>query len=91
MVVTGDMTQVDLPDGTKSGLRDALETIGDVKGVATVKFDQRDVVRHHLVTKIVQAYDEKDALRDRLKKGYRGNKDGADGNAEAETDNDGTA
>ena len=65
--------------------------IGDVKGVATVKFDQRDVVRHHLVTKIVQAYDEKDALRDRLKKGYRGNKDGADGNAEAETDNDGTA
>ncbi|NIY74985.1 phosphate starvation-inducible protein PhoH [Thalassospira sp. HF15] len=75
MVVTGDMTQIDLPDGTKSGLRDALETIGDVKGVATVKFDQRDVVRHHLVTKIVQAYDAADALRDRLKKGYRGGKD----------------
>ena len=75
MVVTGDMTQVDLPDGTKSGLRDALETIGDVKGVATIKFDQRDIVRHALVTKIVQAYDAADALRDRLKKGYRGNKD----------------
>jgi phosphate starvation-inducible protein PhoH and related proteins len=87
MVVTGDMTQVDLPDGTKSGLRDALETIGDVKGVATIKFDQRDVVRHHLVTKIVQAYDEMDALRDRLKKGYRGNKDGADKGVE----NDSTA
>ncbi len=81
------MTQVDLPDGTKSGLRDALETIGDVKGVATIKFDQRDVVRHHLVTKIVQAYDEMDALRDRLKKGYRGNKDGADKGVE----NDSTA
>ncbi|WP_404423707.1 PhoH family protein [Thalassospira australica] len=74
MVVTGDLTQVDLPDGTKSGLRDALETIGDVKGVVTIKFDQRDVVRHALVTKIVQAYDAADALRDRLKKGYRGNK-----------------
>ena len=75
MVVTGDLTQVDLPDGTKSGLRDALETIADVKGVATIKFDQRDVVRHALVTKIVQAYDAADALRDRLKKGYRGIKD----------------
>lgn len=75
MVVTGDLTQVDLPDGTKSGLRDALETIADVKGVATIQFDQRDVVRHALVTKIVQAYDAADALRDRLKKGYRGLKD----------------
>jgi len=87
MVVTGDMTQVDLPDGTKSGLRDALETIGDVKGVATLKFAQRDIVRHHLVTKIVQAYDAADELRDRLKKGYRGNKD----DASKDTDNDGTA
>mgnify|MGYP000577695467 CR=1 FL=1 len=87
MVVTGDMTQVDLPDGTKSGLRDALETIGDVKGVATLKVAQRDIVRHHLVTKIVQAYDAADELRDRLKKGYRGNKD----DASKDTDNDGTA
>ncbi|OSQ31772.1 PhoH family protein [Thalassospira sp. MCCC 1A03138] len=79
MVVTGDLTQVDLPDGTKSGLRDALETIADVKGVATIKFDQRDVVRHALVTKIVQAYDAADALRDRLKKGYRGIKDEGQG------------
>ncbi len=87
MVVTGDLTQIDLPDGTKSGLRDALETIGDVKGVATIKFDQRDVVRHHLVTKIVQAYDAADALRDRLKKGYRGGKDAVN----KEMDDDGTA
>ncbi|MEQ8284344.1 PhoH family protein [Thalassospira sp.] len=87
MVITGDMTQVDLPDGTKSGLRDALETIGDVKGVATIKFDQRDIVRHHLVTKIVQAYDAADELRERLKKGYRGKKD----DANKDTDNDGTA
>ena len=87
MVITGDMTQVDLPDGTKSGLRDALETIGDVKGVATIKFDQRDIVRHHLVTKIVQAYDAADELRERLKKGYRGKKD----DANKGTDNDGTA
>jgi phosphate starvation-inducible PhoH-like protein len=88
MVVTGDMTQIDLPSGTKSGLRDALETLEEVEGVARVKFDQRDVVRHHLVTKIVQAYDTADALRERIGKSYR---QGHGGRDHVEGDDDGAA
>lgn len=57
MVITGDLSQVDLPRGIRSGLRDAMETLGGVKGVAFVKFTAADVVRHPLVTRIVKAYD----------------------------------
>ena len=71
MVVTGDITQIDLPSGVKSGLRDAMETLDTVEGVGRVKFDQRDVVRHAMVTRIVQAYDAADALRERIGKSYR--------------------
>jgi phosphate starvation-inducible PhoH-like protein len=60
MAVNGDLTQIDLPPGQKSGLRDALEAIEDVEGVGTVRFSNRDVVRHHLVQKIVSAYDSRD-------------------------------
>jgi len=63
MVVTGDLSQVDLPRGTKSGLEDALETLGNIKGVGRVSFTHRDVVRHDLVTRIVEAYDKRDAAR----------------------------
>ncbi len=49
MAVNGDLTQIDLPPGQKSGLRDALEAIEDVEGIGTVRFSDRDVVRHHLV------------------------------------------
>lgn len=63
MVVTGDLSQVDLPRGTKSGLEDALETLEDVKGVARVSFTHRDVVRHDLVARIVAAYDKREAAR----------------------------
>lgn len=57
MVVTGDLSQTDLPAGTRSGLRDALETLQGVPGVSFVTFTDRDVVRHDLVTRIVRAYD----------------------------------
>lgn len=57
MVVTGDLTQVDLPSGVRSGLRDALDVIGNVDGVSFINFTDRDVVRHDLVTRIVRAYD----------------------------------
>lgn len=57
MVITGDLTQVDLPGGQRSGLADALETLAGVKGVEFVRFTQADVVRHELVTRIIQAYD----------------------------------
>lgn len=56
MVVTGDLSQVDLPKGTRSGLRDSIEILGGVKGVAMIGFDEADVVRHPLVTRIVRAY-----------------------------------
>jgi phosphate starvation-inducible PhoH-like protein len=57
MVVTGDLTQVDLPTGTRSGLTDAIETLEGVEGIATVRFTEADVVRHPLVTRMVQAYE----------------------------------
>ncbi len=63
MVVTGDLSQVDLPRGTRSGLRDAYEILGDVDGVALQHFTDEDVVRHHLVAKIVRAYDKEEARR----------------------------
>ncbi len=63
MVVTGDLSQIDLPPGTKSGLQDALDTLTGVNGIAAVQFTERDVVRHGLVSRIVRAYDARD--RDR--------------------------
>lgn len=59
MVVNGDLSQVDLPRGVISGLRDALDTLHDVDNISSVTFDANDVVRHGLVAKIVQAYEEK--------------------------------
>src|SRR6478609_863231 len=60
MAVTGDLSQVDLPRGTKSGLRDALETLRDVEEIAVIAFTEADVVRHPLVARIVGAYDARD-------------------------------
>ena len=60
MVITGDPTQVDLPPPAKSGLVDALDAIGDVDGLAVVRFGEKDVVRHPMVAKIVGAYEARD-------------------------------
>jgi phosphate starvation-inducible PhoH-like protein len=60
MIVTGDMTQIDLPYQQKSGLKDALEVLKDVKGIAKVEFDVKDIVRHKLVQRIVEAYGKKE-------------------------------
>lgn len=69
MAITGDPSQVDLPLGAKSGLRDALDILDGVPGVATVNFTDADVVRHPLVTRIVKAYNarERDLLGDKGK------------------------
>ncbi|HUF48050.1 MAG TPA: PhoH family protein [Vicinamibacterales bacterium] len=56
-VVTGDVTQIDLPAGRRSGLVEVLEVIAGIEGIATIHFDERDVVRHALVQQIVKAYD----------------------------------
>jgi phosphate starvation-inducible PhoH-like protein len=59
-VITGDVTQIDLPRGQKSGLREATEVLRKVDGISFTFFSARDVVRHSLVQKVVQAYDEYD-------------------------------
>lgn len=56
MIITGDLTQIDLPRNVKSGLKEAKEVLKDVKGIAFVEMDERDIVRHKLVTRIVNAY-----------------------------------
>ncbi len=61
MVVTGDLTQIDLPNGVRSGLRDAVETLEGVQGIGFARFNTRDVVRHPLVGRIVDAYDQRAA------------------------------
>ena len=58
MVVTGDITQIDLPHGRRSGLLDAADILRGVEGISFVRFDERDVVRHPLVQRIVRAYDK---------------------------------
>jgi phosphate starvation-inducible PhoH-like protein len=58
MVVTGDVTQIDLPYGRRSGLLDAADILRGVEGISIVHFDERDVVRHPLVQRIVRAYDK---------------------------------
>ncbi len=59
MVVNGDLSQVDLPKGTISGLRDSLETLKGIDNISSVRFSAADVVRHGLVAKIVKAYEER--------------------------------
>ncbi|WP_201532960.1 PhoH family protein [Psychrobacter ciconiae] len=66
-VITGDISQVDLPRGTKSGLAQAMEILSDIDEIHITKFDSKDVVRHHLVQKIVEAYDEFDDEQERIK------------------------
>ena len=60
MAVTGDMTQIDLPLGARSGLADAIDVLHGVKGITFIRFTDVDVVRHPLVTRVVRAYDAKD-------------------------------
>lgn len=56
MIVTGDLTQIDLPASQKSGLKDAVERLTDITGICTIEFNQKDIVRHPLVKYIVHAY-----------------------------------
>lgn len=60
MVITGDLSQIDLPKDVKSGLDDALRKVVDIEGIDTIRFSKLDVVRHDLAAKIVQAYEEWD-------------------------------
>jgi phosphate starvation-inducible PhoH-like protein len=57
-VITGDVTQIDLPNARRSGLVEAIDILKPVEGLAFVYFDESDVVRHHLVQRIIRAYDD---------------------------------
>jgi phosphate starvation-inducible protein PhoH and related proteins len=57
-VITGDVTQIDLPQGKKSGLVEALEVCGKIEGIGVVQFGEKDVVRHNLVQQIIRAYED---------------------------------
>ncbi|MCF0195165.1 MAG: PhoH family protein [Bacteroidaceae bacterium] len=59
MIITGDRTQIDLPHSQRSGLIDALEILKDIEGIAQVEMNEKDIVRHKLVTRIVKAYEAK--------------------------------
>lgn len=63
MIITGDLTQIDLSYNQKSGLKEAIEILSETEGIAVVKLDQKDIVRHKLVTRIVTAYDTYDKTK----------------------------
>ena len=69
MAVTGDLSQIDLAPGQRSGLADALEILGGVPGVGKITFSDGDVVRHPLVARIVRAYDQRDLEREKARHG----------------------
>ena len=68
VIITGDMTQIDLPRDQKSGLKEALSILNGVEGIAVVDLQKEDIVRHKLVTRIVKAYDAYDKQREEEKK-----------------------
>ncbi len=65
MIVTGDMTQIDLPRSVRSGLAEAMQVLEKVKGISMIKMNDKDIVRHRLVTRIVNAYDAYDKKREK--------------------------
>ena len=67
-VITGDITQVDLPGGKKSGLKDAVNIINGIEGIGICTLDHKDVVRHELVSRIIKAYEEYDQKRENKEK-----------------------
>ena len=67
MIITGDLTQIDLPREQRSGLKEALKILDGVEGIGVVQLAQKDIVRHKLVTRIVNAYDAYDKARNEAK------------------------
>ena len=71
-IITGDITQIDLPDGKKSGLKEAQKILKNIEGIAFCTFSEKDVVRHPLVQKIIKAYEKYDKERELRKRNDRG-------------------
>lgn len=70
-VITGDITQIDLPDGKKSGLKEAQKILKNIEGIAFCTFSEKDVVRHPLVQKIIKAYEKYDREQETKRKTQR--------------------
>ena len=75
MIITGDLTQIDLPREQRSGLKEALKILDGVEGIGVVKLGQKDIVRHKLVTCIVNAYDKYDKERAEARETQKAEKD----------------
>ena len=75
MISTGDLTQIDLPREQRSGLKEALKILDGVEGIGVVKLGQKDIVRHKLVTRIVNAYDKYDKERAEAREAQKAEKD----------------
>lgn len=75
MIITGDLTQIDLPREQRSGLKEALKILDGVEGIGVVKLGQKDIVRHKLVTRIVNAYDKYDKERAVAREAQKAEKD----------------
>ncbi len=71
-IVTGDITQIDLPGDKRSGLKEAMKILGGIEGIAFCKFTDKDVVRHPLVQAIIKAYAKYDEEKERKKRGHNG-------------------
>ena len=72
MIITGDMTQIDLPKGVRSGLREASQILKGIKGISFIEMNEKDIVRHRLVTRIVNAYNKYEAEIERGKQYIEG-------------------
>lgn len=75
MIITGDLTQIDLPREQRSGLKEALKILDGVEAIGVVKLGQKDIVRHKLVTRIVNAYDKYDKERAEAREAQKAEKD----------------
>ncbi len=75
MIVTGDMTQIDLPSSAVSGLKEAMMILKGVQGIGRIEFNKKDIVRHKLVQRIVEAYDKFDKKKDKVIKQEINNKE----------------
>jgi len=75
-IITGDITQIDLPDGKRSGLVEAMKILSGIDDIAFCSFSHKDVVRHPLVMKIIQAYEKYDHLINQKKEKYKNTKGG---------------
>lgn len=68
IIVTGDVTQIDLPTGKRSGLKEVRHILGDIRGIEFITFTEADVVRHRLVQRIIEAYDKRDKSQSEKRK-----------------------